>query len=315
MVKEIITALGRLYNFVVSLVVALLLGVVTWGMWQYYQDVHLQDEFFKKGVAMTVLIREAEQQQRSWQDYFSNSTYLTVGYKGKSYTCRYVMDDGYVGSGDRVKLLYHPDYDAFRQRHSVLKIDESNRTSRLLSWSSIRDFTPTHRVLLLCILLSTASFFFISGLIVSIIPIPFLQTIARFVFIVALGCAAIFFTYDTIAYFNYYEHLKTKGQAVSVPVLAKNRSTHGRKYHWYSYDATIRYQGRERVIPITEDEYDQVTPAGSMTVRYDASVDDLMSLAYTPSYGIIVVPLFFGLLVFLLARPGFTMKRTGAPTV
>ncbi|ADB38033.1 hypothetical protein [Spirosoma linguale] len=303
MFRQIVTALGRLYSFVASVVVALLLGVATWGMWHYYRDVYVQDEFLKKGVATTVLVTQAEPQQRSWQDLFSNSTYLTVGYKGKAYSCRYVMDSGYVDTGDRVKLLYHSEYDAFRQAHAVLTFNESNRKSRLIGWSSIRDFTPLHRLLLLCLLLSAASFFFISGLVVCILPIPFLQTIARFILVVALGCAAVFYTYDIITYFRYYQQLKTAGHAISVPVLSTNRTTHGRKYSWYEYEATIQHRGRERVIPISEDEFDKATPASSMMVRYNASVDDLMSVGYTPTYGLMVVPLFFGLLVFLLIRP------------
>lgn len=303
MFRQITNALGRLYNFVVSLVVALLLGVATWGMWQYYRDVYLQDEFLKRGVPLTVLVTQADQQQRSWRDIFNNSTYLTVSYQGKAYSCRYVMDSGYVDTGDRVKLLYHPAYDAFRQAHAVLTLNESNQKSRLIGWSSIRDFSPLHRLLLLCLLLSTASFFFISGVLVSIVPIPFLQAIARFIFVVALGCAALFYTYDTVAYFRYYQRLKTEGQSVSVPVLATNRTTHGRRYRWYQYEATIQHRGQKRVIPISEDEFDKATPASSMMVRYNASVDDLMSAGYTPSYGLIVVPLFFALLVFVLIRP------------
>ncbi|SOD81910.1 hypothetical protein [Spirosoma fluviale] len=311
MLGKIATVLGRLYTFLLSLVVALILSVATWGMWQYYQDVRLLDDFSRKARPVTVAITNAEQKQRSWQDVFSNSTYLTVEYQGKAYPCRFVMDSGYVGSGDRVKLLYHPDYDSFRQPRAVLKFDESNRKSRLIEWSSIRDFSPSNRLLLLCMLLSTASFFFSSGLIGSLIPIPFLQTIARFLFVLALGCAAIFFTYDTIAYFNYYQLLNKEGQSVSVPVLATNRKAHGRKYNWYTYEATVRHQGQERIVPISEDDFDALSSSlpGSVTVRYVAAVDDLMADDFTPDYWVIVVPLFFYLLVFLFVRPAYTVTR------
>ncbi|GAB3012322.1 hypothetical protein [Spirosoma pulveris] len=306
MLRTLITILGRLYTLLVSIVVALILGVATWGMWQYYRDIRLLDEFSQKGRLMTVPVTQAAQEQRSWQDVFSNSIYLTVEYRGKAYPCRFIMESGYVGSGDRVKLLYHPDYDRFRQPRPILKYDESNRKSRLIGWSSIRDITPLNRLLLLCLLLSSASFFFISGIIVSILPIPFLQGIARFVLVLALGCAAIFFTYDTISYFNYYQLLKKEGQVVSVPILSTNKTAHGRKYSWYTYEATIWHQRRERVVPISEDDFDNHTasPRRFMQVRYAAAVDDLMSDDFTPDYWIIVMPLFFGLLVFLVVRPG-----------
>ena len=314
MFQKLLTTLGRVYSFIMSLVVAAILAVTTWAFWGLYQDVRLQTEFVKEGQLVSVTVDQAEHQQRTWRDILSNSAYLTFRHKGKDYTSRFVADTTYVGEGDRVQLLYHPAHDAFRQPRDEVNFDQSNRKSRLIQWTTIRSFTDENRLLLLCLLLSTASFFFISGVIVTIIPIPFLQDIARLLFIVALVVGAAFFTYDTYQYFNYYQHLKTSGHEVAVRVLDTDRRSIGRggsrRTHWYRYEATIRYQAQERVIPISEADFETLKPNDTLTAYYDESVNDFMSVKYGPDYWLVIVPAFFLLITILLIRSGFTSKKT-----
>jgi predicted negative regulator of RcsB-dependent stress response len=314
MLKHLLTSAGRVYNFLISLIVAIVLGVATWASWGFYQDSRLQSQFAREGKLLSVTVEQASQKQRSWRDIMSNSTYLSFPYQGKTYTTRFVMDSGYVGSGDRVRLLYHPDYDAFRQPNSEVHFDQSKRKSRLIDWTSVRDFSNENKLLLLCLVLTTAAFFMITGVILTLIPLSFLQDIARFILVVELVIAAVFFTYDTWNYYQYYQHIKTSGQAITVKVLdterrSKHRNSRSRSWREYVYEATIRYQQQERVIPISEDDFDRLKPNDSLKAYYDESVDDFMSVDYSLDYEQVLVPLFFWLISFILIRPFFVRKK------
>ncbi|CAN5352633.1 hypothetical protein BH09BAC4_BH09BAC4_29880 [soil metagenome] len=314
MLRELFTSVGRIYNFLIMLVVAVILGFTTWAYWEIYQEALLQREFVKEGKLVSVIISQADHTQRSWRDILGNSVYLTVEYKGNHYTTRYVRDTTYVSTGDRVQLLYHPRYDAFRQPGDEIHFDQSKRTSRLIDWTAIRFFSNENRLLFLCLLLSIGTFFVIAGVINTVLPVPFLQSLARFVFVTTLFAAAVFFTYDTWRYYQYYQHLKTDGQQVSVRVLDTDRKARFRQssrtfYKLYDYDATIRYQQQERVIPISEDDFETLKPNDSLNVFYDEAVDDFMSVDYSLTYSQILLPAFFWLLAFILLRPGFTRTK------
>ena len=309
MLQKLLTSAGRVYSFVISLVVAAILGVTTWACWGLYQEARLQRQFIREGQLLSVTVDQTDHKQRSWRDIFSNSAYLMFNYRGKAYTTRYVMDTAYVGAGDQVQLLYHSAYDDFRQPRTAVRFDRSTQKSRLIEWTSIRAFSDENRLLLLCLLLTTASFFLISGVIVTIIPVGFLQAIARLVLIVELIIAAIFFTYDTYQYYQYYQHLKTNGHEVTVQVLTTDRRAYGRNARddWpiYTYEATIQYQQQERVIPISEDEFEALKPKDTLKAYYDESANDFMSVDFPPNYWQVLGPAFFWLLSILLLRSAF----------
>lgn len=314
MLKPLLSSIGKVYNFLIGLIVATILVIATWVFWGQYQELRLQNQFMKEGKLVSVTVEQTSRKHQSWRDIFGNSAYLTFPYQGKTYTTRFVMDSGYVGSGDRVKLLYHPAYDAFRQPESDNRFNKSARKSRLIDWSTVRDFSREHQLLLFCIILATASFFMITGLVVTLIPLTFLQDIARFILVVELLMAAVFFSYDTWKYFQYYQQLKAHGQEVTVKVLdkqrhAKYRNSTSRSWREYTYKATIRYQQQERVIPISEDDFERLKPNDSLKARYDASVNDLMSVDYSIDYEQLLVPAFFWLVSFTLILPFFTRKR------
>ena len=313
MFQKLLTGLGRVYSFIMSLIVAAILAVTTWAFWELYQDAQLQGQFVKEGQLLSVTVERAEHDQRIWRDILSNSTYLTFRHKGKDYTSRFVMDTTYVSEGDQVQLLYHPTYDAFRQPRNDVHFDQSARKSRLIGWTTIRSFTDENRLLLLCLILSTASFFLISGVIVTIIPIPFLQDIARLLFIVTLVVGSAFFTYDTYQYYQYYQHLKTDGREVAVQILDTDRKSLGRggsnRIHWYRYEATVRYRAQERVIPISETDFETVKPNDTLKAYYDESVNDLMSVNYPPDYRLGLGPAFLWFITILLVRSGFISQQ------
>jgi hypothetical protein len=315
MLKDFFATLGRIYTFIMSVVLAVILGAAIWVCWGFYEEEQLQNEFTKVGKLVSVPVVQANQQQKSWRDILSNSTYLTVRYNGKDYPIRFVMDSVFVGSGDDVSLLYHPRYDAFRQPNSGVHFNRSTLKSRLIDWSTVSTFSNENRLLLLCLVLTTASFFVITGVLVTILPLTFLQDIARIVLVIVLCIACIFFTYDSWKYYEYYQTLKRNGHPVTVQVLDTQRISHRRSSRsstgWYEYHARIRYQQQERIIPISSDDFDALKPPDSLQAYYDESMNDFMSVDFPPDYIRLFIPLFFGFLVFMLMRNGIFKKETG----
>ena len=277
--QPLLTTLKNMYYFLVSAIVAAVLCCLTWYFWNLYQDASVQAAFAKEGKLVSLRVDKGSQKKRNWRDMLSNCTYLTTTYQGKTYETRFVMDSGYVGTGNRVSLLYHSGYDAFRQPGSVIRFERSGLKSRLLDWSTIQNFSTEHILLALCILLATFSFFLITGLIVTVVPVPFLQEIARYILVAELLAVSVFFTYDTWRYYQYYQHLKTTGHPVSVRVLDTSQRAYGggADFPLYAYEASVRYQQQERIIPISEEEYESLKPNDSLDALYDESVNDLMS--------------------------------------
>lgn len=300
MLRDLFNFLGRLYNLVVSLILMALLAGATWLMWHFYQEEKLQNLFLEEGQRVQVQITEVDLAQRSWRDVFGNATYIKFPYQQKTYETRYGMDSAWVGTGDRVNLLYHPGRDEFRQPHTERKPDRT--VSRLVRWSSVNDFSLENKLLAGVLVLATALFFVASGAIVSLLPgLTFIQAIARMVLVVVLGVVAVFFSYDAAAYYRYYQHVKTNGRPLEVTVLETDRHRIGRStrrsaFKSYRYDATCRFGKGKRTIPITEDEYEILKPNDRLTVLYDESLDDSMSATYPGNYWLYAAPVFFWIL-------------------
>ncbi|GAB3885336.1 DUF3592 domain-containing protein [Spirosoma agri] len=316
MFTGLVATLGRIISFSMSVIVAVLLGGATWASWSYYEEQQLQSQFSKEGQLVSVTVTQADHKQKSWRDILGNTVYLTVTYRGKDYMTRFVMDSTYVGSGDRVSLLYHAGYDAFRQPASGVHFNRYSKESRLIDWTTIRTFGDDTKLLLLCVILSVASFFVISGVITTIVPVPFLQDLARLVLVIVLSIGCVFFTYDAWNYYEYYQTLKRTGHQVVVQVLATDRiaprhsSRHGNSWRDYDYQATIRYQQQERIIPISADDYTRLKPGDSLPAYYNTSMNDFMSVDFPAEFSPVIMPLFFGFLVFLFVRNGFFNRKT-----
>lgn len=312
MFRKFVTTVGRIYNFIMSVVVAALLTFGTWVCWGFYADAQIQKEFTQEGQRVSVTVVQAEQRQKSWRDIFSNTTYLTVRYQGADYPIRYVMDSTYVVEGDQVTLLYHPRYRAFRQLNGGLhmKRSTSTRKSRLIDWTTISTFSDEHRLLLLCLVLTTASFFLVAGILVTLLPLTFLQDLARLVLIIELAAATLFFTYDTWAYFQYYQKLRDNGHRITVRVRDTDRTARYRNsrssWQTYDYQARIQDRGQEQIIPISSNDFDRLKPNDSLEVFYNESMNDSMSADFSPDYWQVLVPLFLGLITFVLMRKGIS---------
>lgn len=310
MFQQFFSILGRIYQFMVSLVITALLGLATWVCWGFYEEASLQSRFASEGRLVSVRVSEVSHEQRSWRDVLGNSAYLTVQYQGRPYTTRFVTDTTFVSEGDRVSLLYHPDYDALRQPEPAHQ-NPAFHKSRLIRWSTINEFTIENKLLLLCFVLATAFFFYGSGVLTMLIPVPFLQDMARLVLTIELFAVAVFFAYDTYAYFQYYQGLKTHGRAVAVTVLdTHRRSVGGKSRHgWYEYQANVRRNNQAYTIPISEADYDMAKPGHVLRAIYDESMPDLMSADFPPDYKRLFIPVFFGVFAVILLRS--TLRRRG----
>jgi hypothetical protein len=99
-----------------------------------------------------------------------------------------------------------------------------------------------------------------------------------------------------------------------VAVVDTDRRTHGRKTSWYTYEATFRYNGQERVVPIEEADYERLSPQNSqLTVYYNAALDDFIAAGYSPSWSEALTPGLFWLLLLLALRPTRARVVRGAP--
>jgi hypothetical protein len=305
MLRAFFTFLGRLYNLLVSLLLAALVGIVTWACWGLYLEEKVAGQFHREGQLIRVKIEDTSRENRSWRDYLGNTSYLHFHYRQHPYTVRFVMDTLYVGSGDPVALLYHPGLDAFRQPGEQFRFQQSTNTSRLIRWSVVGTFSPENRWLVICLVLSGFFFFFVSGILVTLTGSHFLRTIGQWSVGLLLMGGALFFTYDSMAYYRYYQRIKTEGVRNQVKVIDTDRSSYStrqsRHWKWYRYSARVRFENQEKVIPIEEADYEVLRPGDPLPVLYVKSLDDMMPVNYSLDYRQFFVTAFLWLMsiVFL----------------
>ena len=195
-----------------------------------------------------------------------------------------------------MKLLYNPQTDAFGQPQRMVISSPNRVVSRLIDWTIIKGFKRENQLLGGLILAAMALFF---------------QRVAGTVFMIGLGASAVFLTYDTIQYYRYFDSLRTNGQPMDVVVLDTDRHIHGRGHkgsgHWYTYDATFRYNGQERVIAIDEADYDRLKSGDTrLRVLHNAAQNDFTAVDYSAGFSQLLLPVFFWFLLFS------TMRSTGA---
>lgn len=317
MFRDIFTFLGRLYQGLVSLVLSAVLAVVAWGLWHFYNEARLENRFRKEGQPVTVTIEETDWGRRNWQDAVSNSVYVTFHHNNKSYTTRCVVDTVWFSEGDRIPLLYHPQLDQFHQISAERK-PLSAPKSRLVEWSSLSRLDVEHQMLFLLLLVVTLFFFFTGGLVVRLTNWTFIQVIAQLALIFLLGVAALFFTYEAVAYRQYYQQLKTNGRPAEATVIAtqKDRIDRSRRssslFKSYRYQATVRFREKERIVAITENDYENLKPGDRLPVLYDALQDDLMPSDYPADFDLVKVAV--GLwLIFIGVGWALLFRKTKGP--
>lgn len=291
--RSALTFVRKLYQLIASLVLIGILSVGAWFLWHAYEDERLQNLFLEEGQIVEVTVAESDYTQRSWRDMLGNVLYLRFPYQQKTYETRYVVDSAWIESGSRVRLLYHPGRDEFRQPHTERQAN--HRVSRLIKWSSINDFSDAYKFLAGFLVVVTFIFFFASGTLVSLTQWTFLQTFAQTILVIVLALVAVFFTYDSIQHYQYYQRVKSNGQPVDITVLSTDRNRIGKStrrslFKQYRYKATTQYRNQERVFRITEEEFETLKPNDRLRVLYNATLDDMMSATYTLSFWQFLAP-------------------------
>jgi hypothetical protein len=313
MLQNLFRLLGRLYSLLLTLIVVALLSVAAVLTWHFYQQERLASQLSAEGQPLTVQIERTDREPRALWDALGNFVYVGFTYHGQSYETRLVNDTLWVGEGDRLRLLYQPRLDVFGQ--APQRIYSPNRVvSRLINWTAATDFTLEAKALGLFILTIIALFFMSGGLLVSLTGLTFIQTLARGVLLVCLSMAALFFTYSAVQYYRYAAQLRRNGQPLEVAVVDTDRTTHGRRTSWYTYEATFRFNGQEHVVPIEKADYERLSAQNRrLAVRYDPALNDFISADYTPGFSELVAPLFFWLLLLLIGRPARSRQAAVPP--
>ena len=314
MFPKLFRRLGRAYSHFATLVLTALLAVAALATWRLYQEERLYRQLAARGQAVTVQLTRTDRRPRQVRDVFGRSVYVGFRYRGRPYETRCVSDTAWLATGDRLALLYEPQRDEFRQPRKARPAHRDEAVSRLMDWSMLSDFSPENRALLLFALTAGALFFVGSGLLATLTGLRIIAALARPVAVVAVGAAAVFFTYDAAQYYRYAAALKRDGRPMTVVVLRANRHAYDRTVPVFSYDAAFQFNHHTRIIPIEEADYERLTAGNPhLAVRYEAARNDFIAADYAPSWVPMAVALLFWLLLVQVVRPGPASQSAEEP--
>jgi hypothetical protein len=313
MLKGLITSARSFYTSVMSLILVILLGCLARGSWRLYQNEKELQQFIKEGRPVNVQVTATDRQNHTWYDQFFNKVYVTFSYNNQPYTVRYLQDSGWVNTGDRLTLLYHPRYNNFRQAGKQVSFKTRDYRSRLLEFSFISMWSDERKWLLLTLLLATAATLTGIGLINSFVQVPVLPLAGRFIVTAAVVTFAVYFTYNSWQYHRYFTKIKNEGQPAAVTVISTGYERHSkrRKSWWVTYDARVQFGKEQKVIPIEEEDYDKLKANDQLPVIYNMELNDMMPVNYTGnnmnSWGALF---FWGFTIFFVWQYFFKRKET-----
>lgn len=311
MVKGILSSVRNFFRLVMMLVFAVVLGVLAWGSWQLYKTEKELQQFIKEGHPINVQIIATDRQNRTWYDQFSNKVYITFNYNNRLYTTRYIQDSGWVNAGDKVSLLYHPGTDGFRQLNRPMHFNKPTTSSRLISFSFMGRWNEGQKWLLLTLLLATVFALVTIGAINSVVTIPMLGLLGRFIITGLVVCGALYFTYNAWQYNQYYSKIRNNSKSETVTVLGTNSHARSKRNSWfYDYDATVQFGNEQKTIPIEEEDYERLKPNDKLEVLYNKEENDMMSVNYSADNTNWFVALFmWAFAIFFLYTNFFKRKQ------
>lgn len=301
-------AIGILFMLLFSALLALL----AWGSWKMHAHEKLSNLFLTKGQHIEVKVATADRDNRAWYDQFTNAVYISFEHEGRSYTTRCIQDSGWISEGDQVDLLYLPEIDEF---HHPRQIQRQDNRSRLLEFSVSTMWRNHQKWQLMAMGFSVASLLFLLTAVIAIQPIPILIQLRRAAGTCLILAAAIYFTYNTWQYFQYYNQVRAGGHEATVTVLHTDYRSHSNKSNWWpSYFATVQYNNEEKIIPINEGHYERLQPNGPLKIIYNEPLNDMMPADYSREYSGIFISLFmWSLGGYLVYR--FFLKKTAVQTI
>jgi magnesium-transporting ATPase (P-type) len=233
MVKGILSSVRNFFRLAMMLVFAVVLVVLALGSWQLYKNEKKLQKFMQEGYPVKVQVTATDRQNRTWYDQFSNKVYITFNYNNRLYTTRYVQDSGWVNAGDKVSLLYHADDDGFRQLNRQMHFNKPTINSRLISFSFMGRWNEGQKWLLLTLMLTTAFALVTIGAINSVVIIPMLGLLGRFIITGLVVCVALYFTYNAWQYNQYYNKIKNNSKQETVTVLGTNSHARSKRNSWF----------------------------------------------------------------------------------
>lgn len=311
MVKGILSSVRSFFRLVMMLVFAVVLGVLAWGSWQLYKNEKELQQFIQEGQPVKVQVTATDRQNRTWYDQFSNKVYITFNYNNRLYTTRYIQDSGWVNAGDKVSLLYHAGEDGFRQLNRPMHFNKPTTNSRLISFSFMGRWNEGQKWLLLTLMLSTVFALVAIGIISSLVTIPLLGALGRFIITGLVVCGALYFTYNAWQYNQYYNKIKNNSQQETVTVLGTNSHARSKRNSWfYDYDATVQFGNEQKTIPIDEEDYEKLKANDKLQVLYNKEENDMMPVNYSADHTNWYVALFmWGFAIFFLYTNFFKRKQ------
>lgn len=303
---KFITAFARL---VTTLLLTLLVGIAAWGSWQLHKNEKLSQQFAREGQLVAVQVKATYRGNRSWYDQFTSHVYITFKHLGRSYSTRFAQDSGWVNEGDKVALLYHPGMDTFRQPGNRIHFTSQFKDrSRLIDFTIASMWGDERKWQVLGLAFSALFIMLLFGMLTSFIRLPWLQWIGPLIVVVLVFAGTLYFTFNTLEYFNYYQKMKS-GRQISVRLLSTEYNARSRRSNgWYTYRATVQFGNGQRIIPIEAADYRKLRPNNLFPVIYNSKLDDMMPLNYGPDYTNLLVTLFMWFLTIFLARQ-YLFKR------
>ena len=306
----------RIFLFAVHCVMITTLFLVARGTWRAYSEEKLIARFSAEAIPAAVRVSMVSDEKKNWKDYITNCKYIRFTYRDKPYTVRYILDSGWIGAGNTVHLLYFPTPDLFRQPSQLKHPDPVIKKSPLVGWIVVSTFSYANRWLFFTVLLATAIVVLGLSALGRLTGLAFFDSIATGIFILAGVTGACFVSWDLWSNYGYCREIRAPGTQRTVQVIATDRYLMDRDYNHdrlivsYYYTATVHFNGADRMIAISSDDYDRLRPHDTLTVWYNEQKDDMMSVDYTVEKGKWLFPFLLWLLVgFALWKKWFRKRQ------
>jgi hypothetical protein len=310
MAKKHISAIRNFLRLVMMLIFALIIGFLAWGSWQLHENEKLSQQFIVEGQPVVVQVTATDRQRRTWYDPFTNPVYITFNYHNHSYTTRYLQDSGWVSVSDRLSLLYHPQLDAFRQPGNRIHFTRQNDRSQLIQFSIANMWSDERKWFILSLGLSTVFAFILLGMLNSIVEVPLLQHLGRFIITGLVLCGALYFSYNSWQYYNYYQKIKDNNSKLTTTVLSTDYHARSKGSDWrYMYNARVQYGNEQKMIPIEKEDYNKLRPKDQLPVLYNKELNDMMPENYTRDHSNLLVALIMWGFTILFTWTNFFSKK------
>lgn len=311
MAKKRISRGRNFLRLVMMLILAMIIGLLAWGSWQFHKNEKISQQFIVEGKPVVVQVTATDRQSRTWYDWLSNAVYITFKYHKHSYTTRYQPDSGWVNKGDRLALLYHSQLDAFRQPGKRIHFTSKNDRSRLLRFSITNMWSDERKWFMLSLAFSIVFFFIVLRMMNSLVQVPLLQHLGRFIIFGLVFFGALYFTYNSWQYYNYYQKIKDNSSKLTTRVLSTDYHVRSKRSNWwYRYDARVQYGNEQKMIPVEKEDYNKLRPNDQLPVLFNRELNDMMPENYTPDHSNLWIALFMWGLTIFFAWNNFFRRKT-----